>query len=187
MTALSQVEHDKSMNKLCEICGLEFVALQSNVARGRAKYCSRECFRIGITVHGYSRTRSRTYKSWISMRQRCLNRNNHKWSDYGGRGISVCDRWGSFINFLADMGERPKDKSLDRKDVNGNYEPSNCRWATATEQAQNARSNVLLTFRGRTMRLTEWARLSGIKQPTLSARLNYYGFTVEEALTMPVG
>lgn len=84
------------------------------------------------------------YRAWSNMRQRCNNPNNHKFKDYGARGISVCVRWESFENFLADMGNHPgKGYSLDRIDVNGNYEPSNCRWADAKTQANNKRKKVI--------------------------------------------
>jgi hypothetical protein len=83
--------------------------------------------------------RSRTYSTWCSMRQRCNNPNNPKWKHYGGRGIRVSERWNSFANFLADMGEKPPGTSIDRIDNDKGYEPGNCRWADALTQANNTR------------------------------------------------
>jgi hypothetical protein len=77
------------------------------------------------------------------MRQRCRNPRNPRWADYGGRGITICERWNSYANFLADMGERPAGMSLERIDNDGNYEPSNCKWATQAEQIRNQRRNWL--------------------------------------------
>ena len=93
--------------------------------------------------HGYGRrgeARSPEYRAWDAMKQRCTNPNANRYADYGGRGITVCDRWRLFENFLADLGEKPEPKSrysIDRKDGNGNYEPGNCRWATRSEQQKN--------------------------------------------------
>ncbi len=93
--------------------------------------------RVGKTRKKYSYT----YNSFKCMRDRCINPNNNRYYDYGGRGIKVCERWKWFSNFLEDMGERPEGRTLDRVDVNGNYEPSNCRWSTPKEQRNNQRPN----------------------------------------------
>lgn len=95
-----------------------------------------------MTKHGHNRMgnkRSPTYLSWAGMKQRCLNPNHDKWSLYGGRGITVCERWISFENFLEDMGVRPSNKTLDRKRVNEPYSKDNCRWATIIQQRRNQR------------------------------------------------
>jgi hypothetical protein len=91
------------------------------------------------TIHGQRALRTPTYNSWSTMRQRCANDNRPDYEYYGGRGIRVCDDWESFQNFLADMGKRPIGKTLDRKNVDGNYEPDNCRWASLSEQNRNKR------------------------------------------------
>ncbi len=140
----------------------------------------------GNKTHGDSK--SITYTSWAEMKQRCLNSNNVAHDRYGGRGIAVCQQWmDSYDVFLADMGERPsKLHSLDRyPDISGNYEPGNCRWATAKQQARNRSSNVILTFRGETMCISAWAERIGIDRKTIEKRI-HKGFTVDEALTLPL-
>lgn len=110
------------------------------------------------TEHGHARRGATTpeYRSWRSMLDRCENSNVPRYSEYGGRGICVCDQWHSFEAFLADMGPRPEGTSLDRfPDVNGNYEPSNCRWATAAEQMRNTRRNIIVEFSGEKMCLKD--------------------------------
>src|SRR5574343_1607894 len=134
---------------------------------------------MGRVTHGL--THSTTYDAWAQMKSRCSNPNTHCFAMYGGRGISVCDRWrDSCEAFMSDMGERPSPlHSLDRVDTDGNYEPGNCRWATNEMQARNRRNNVLLTHDGETMCISAWAERIGIHRKTLEKRLNHHGFTVE--------
>jgi hypothetical protein len=111
------------------------------------------------------------YKIWDLMLYRCRNPRNRAWKNYGGRGIAVCERWHKFENFYADMGPRPSlDHSLDRIDNDGNYEPSNCRWATELMQKNNRRDNVVISHDGRSMSVAQWARALGIADATLRER-----------------
>ncbi len=119
---------------LCD-CGRETVALADNIMRGLTKGCGCRV-KQGNFVHGMYGTRE--YRSWNMLVQRCTNPANDRWAQYGGRGIQVCQRWlEGFANFYADMGSRPPGTSIDRIDVDGNYEPGNCRWADAKTQARN--------------------------------------------------
>lgn len=133
--------------------------------------------------HGMSK--SSEFEAWHSMKQRCSNPNykNYKW--YGGRGIRVCDRWlNSFTDFYGDMGKRPSNKySLDRIDVNGNYEPDNCKWSTAKEQHNNKRTNKVIEVNGRTQTIQQWCDELGINSHTVYKRLSR-GWLTERALTI---
>jgi len=131
---------------MCD-CGTECEVLAGHLTGGNKKSCGclkREVLGDATRTHGLANSRStgyrnRTYGIWQAMRGRCLNPNNSRWASYGGRGIKVCVRWSKFENFLADMGEAPEGLTLERKDVNGNYNPANCKWATWAEQAKNKR------------------------------------------------
>jgi hypothetical protein len=135
-------------------------------------------------IHGKWKTPE--FGIWLRMLDRCRNPNRRAYHRYGGRGITVCDRWHSFAAFLEDMGERPSSKhTLDRIDNEAGYSPENCRWATWKEQQQNRSNNHRLTFQGETLCLSEWAQRVGIKKTTLQERL-YRGWSVERALEEPV-
>jgi hypothetical protein len=128
-------------------CGAESILAVSNLVSGNTRSCGclsrdRKVER-GRASAKHRMIKTPTYYSWSGMVQRCTNPKSKQWPDYGGRGITVCDRWLTFANFLADMGERPRGLSIDRINVNGSYEPGNCRWATAAEQAQNQRRTKL--------------------------------------------
>jgi hypothetical protein len=128
------------------------------------------------------KVKTRTQSTWENMLQRVKNPKNPRWDSYGGAGITVCDRWLIYENFLADMGERPEGTTLDRfPDNNGNYEPSNCRWATPLEQQNNMRSNRILEYQGRKQPIRMWARELNLNFSTLAKRIGR-GWTPDEAL-----
>lgn len=132
--------------------------------------------------------RTPTYRSWIMMITRCTNPRVDNYKYYGGRGISVCPRWQNFKFFLADMGERPSlAHSLDRwPNKDGNYEPSNCRWATRTKQARNTRANRIVSIKGETMTLREAAeRFSVVHYKCVHLRITRLGWPLTRALSTP--
>lgn len=124
----------------------------------------------------------KTYKAWNNAMSRCNNPKDDGYPNYGGRGITVCERWrNSFDFFVEDMGLAPKGMTLERIDFNGHYDPFNCKWATRKEQANNMRSNVLMTLNGKTMTATQWAEALGISTTRLHARLRL-GWEPEQAI-----
>lgn len=135
-------------------------------------------------THGLYGTKE--YKTWNRMMMRCYGNNAvcTKW--YRAKGVKVCLRWHTFIHFYEDMGKAPTSKhSLDRIDHTGNYEPGNCRWADAYTQQNNRSNNHLITYRGETKTMAEWARMYGINRRTLRSRIVQRGWNVERALTTP--
>lgn len=130
--------------------------------------------------HGYYGTP--TYKSWDKMMHRCTNPKCKEYVWYGERGITVCEEWKDFSNFLKDMGERPPKTTIDRINVNLGYCKGNCRWASALVQANNTRRNKHITYNGETKTIAEWAEAKGIKYDVLYSRLKKYGWSVEKSL-----
>jgi hypothetical protein len=138
--------------------------------------------RMNRPRHGM--TGSREHRSWRLMRTRCNNSKRQHYKYYGGRGIKVCKRWMKFANFLTDMGRCPPNHSLDRKNNDGNYCKSNCRWATRIEQRNNRRDTRWITHDGRTQTMKQWSLETNLKLGTLSKRLNE-GWPINRALTQP--
>lgn len=141
------------------------------------------------TKHGQARRGQQTpeYVAWVDMRGRCFNPRNKSFKDYGGRGIGVDARWcESFEAFLADVGPRPSPKhTLERVNNDRGYVPTNVRWATRAEQNANRRFNRMITFNGRTLHLSGWARQLGVSVKTLGGRIRS-GWPIERALTAAV-
>lgn len=136
--------------------------------------------------HGLSHAAAE-YDCWVAMRKRCLNENDKSYHRYGGRGITVSDRWNDFAAFLQDMGSRPSpNHSIERIDNNGDYEPSNCKWATKLEQNNNTSRTRWISYLGETKTTRDWARSIGIPHRILYARLFRYRWSVERALTEPI-
>ena len=123
--------------------------------------------------HGHARRerKTRIYNSWHGMLKRCRDKNFKEYMNYGGRGISVCERWRLFENFLMDMGDMPPAMTLDRINNDGNYEPNNCRWATRATQSRNSRQSRLYTFNGETLCLSDWAERLDLGRGTLQFRI----------------
>lgn len=151
----------------CE-CGAVVICDGANLRCGRTKSCG--CLRAeGPRVrHGLSHTK--THNTWVGMRQRCENPSDPAFPHYGGRGISVCDRWKSFDNFLSDMGMSPRSMSIERIDNNAGYSPENCKWATQSEQVKNRRTSIIYEFDGQARTLKEWGDLYGIPYKAMHHR-----------------
>lgn len=139
-------------------------------------------------THGHTTGSKQTkeYISWCRMRSRCKYKKNDHYHLYGGRGITVCQRWDSFLNFLKDMGTKPSPEySIDRVDNNKNYEPSNCRWASPAEQQKNKRTVRRVTISGETKTVPEWCAIYGINRHSVDARV-HRGWDIVDAIIKPV-
>jgi len=156
----------------CE-CGGTKLIVGPSLVRGLTRSCGclqRELVSVRSTTHGASHTS--LYKRWDGIKSRCFCVSHPSYPDYGGRGITVCDRWLSFQAFAEDMGPTfDSSLEIERIDNSGNYEPSNCRWTTSKEQGRNKRSSHRVTIRGVTKTLAEWSESSGTKLHTLRWRV----------------
>jgi hypothetical protein len=172
----------------CE-CGNKATVRGTELRYGRSRSCG--CLNSDVvsamvtkrnTTHGLSHTP--IHGIWARMIQRCHNKNSPDYEKYGGRGIAVCKRWrNSFESFYADMGARPDDDAqIDRINNNGPYSPSNCRWATRSENCSNTRRNHFITYSGKTQTMSQWAREIGITHMTLWKRINR-GWSIKRAVT----
>jgi hypothetical protein len=151
---------------LCD-CGSESITGTHHLKSGNTKSCGcRKRAVLGESTTKHGLRKHPLYSTWKGIRNRCNSPNHPRYKDYGGRGIKVCKRWDAFENFIADMGERPEGYSLDRIDVNGDYEPTNCRWASNSQQRRNARDSIYVDGK----HLAQIAEETGVSYWTLYDR-----------------
>jgi len=169
-------------------CGNSKILIMANVRQGRTLSCG--CYRKEVVSankpgkkHGLAKTP--IYDIWCLMRRRCYEVGNKNYHQYGGRGITVCEEWQeveTFVKWALEKGYTPG-LQIDRKNNNGNYEPSNCHFVTSKVNNNNRRDNRILTFKGMSMTLQQWANSTGIGRETISKRLDKLGWPIEKALT----
>lgn len=177
-------------------CGKTRIASKISVMHSKIKACE-DCAKekkknliiernkIEKLHHGHSilDKTSRTYNTWRHIKIRCMQKNHKDYERYGAKGIIVCDRWkNSFENFLEDMGERPRDMTLDRIDNSKGYNKENCRWATLKEQGRNKTNNNFISYKGETKCISEWASLLSISYGTLYSRLFKSKWSIKKSL-----
>ena len=180
---------------VCPTCGKSFDVPARELhpkrpGRSPRRFCSQVCAYPAYGPHRHGATsqgeKKPEYNSWQMMRQRCLNPKATGYDKYGGRGITICPEWDTFEQFLADAGERPAPGcSLDRINVDGNYEPGNVRWSTQQGQCNNLRKNRFIEYQGRRLTCAEWGRETGISRNVILSRLDL-GWSPERILTEPV-
>lgn len=184
----------KTTRWICQCdCGNTTKSIKTSLKNGTSQSCG--CLRSELSSqraklrkanlkHGMTRTP--IYGVWLAMRRRCENPSVERYPEYGGRGIKVCERWQKFENFFADMGPRPSDShSIERENNDGDYEPSNCRWATVDEQVYNKRTTRFLTYKGSKITTRRASEIAGIPKSNIFSRL-YNGWSVERAIEEPL-
>lgn len=179
LTALKRVSNDKYGHAiwLCECeCGNQISVLKSSLTTGRTRSCGclfKQTRHTAAKTHGQSKTR--LFGVWVNMHERCENPHRKDWRYYGGKGVKVCDEWSEFTAFAewATRNGYSDNLTIDRVDVNGGYNPDNCRWVSWEKQMNNTTRNRRITADGKTLTLAEWAKESGIKYRTLQWRLSH--------------
>ena len=177
----------KIIQWLCKCdCGNTAIVRANNLKTGHSKSC-------GCTNDKHGLSRTRLYPVWYSMKHRCYNPNDKQYKDYGGRGITVCDEWHDLRNFYKCAFANGYDENaefgictIERIDTNRNYEPSNCKWVTQKEQANNKRNNHLITYNGKTQSLAQWADEYNIPHGVLERRINRSHWDIEKALNTKI-
>lgn len=170
----------------CE-CGNEVLRSLQTLTKGAKSSCGCTSYQIGELNKKYEKgtTKSFLYSTWSGMKQRCYNQNSVSYKNYGERGIKICDEWRfdflAFERWSLANGAR-EGLQIDRINVNGNYEPSNCRWVDAITQANNKRSNRIIEYKGESHTIMEWSRITGIQESVIRSRIDKYGCTVGQAL-----
>ena len=175
-------------------CGKELNVLGVSLRNGTTKSCGclwREIISTASKTHGAcsNKTTTRLYSIWSNMKDRCTNPKHHAYMSYGGRGIKVCNEWindfATFEDWALSHGYNDG-LTIDRIDVDGDYCPTNCRWATRKEQANNKTNNRIIVVNGESKTLSEWSAISGVSTGTIWARINIYGWNAEKAVFTPV-
>lgn len=188
VTGVAELKNGKQAVPVVCDCGQQRVVHLGNLLLGKTKSCgclSKVVASDRLRTHGMSGTP--IYRVWNAMRRRCNQPNYPAYKNYGGRGVKVCERWNSFENFYADVGDAPfAGASLDRTDNNGDYEPNNIKWASKFEQANNTRRSVRFQVFGQSISIREAAEKYGLPQGTLRRRVYSNGMDLEEAVTHPL-
>lgn len=169
-------------------CGCICEKRQDLLVHGKVEYCNRFCDEKYDDLSMKNVGKQRLHNIWSLMKSRCYNKNNKSYHIYGGRGISVCDEWKNdyecFKNWAESNGYSDE-LTIDRIDVNGNYEPNNCRWITIEKQQNNRRNNKRITIGNSTHTIAEWSKISGVSQTTIWARIFKYGWNSEKSVFTP--
>lgn len=189
LVVLNRVENSRNGQSrwecICD-CGEKTIVSASNLKLGAVKSC-------GCLIHQPHNTHhlsnTRLYNIWFKMKQRCYDKRNNAYRDYGGRGITICDEWkDDFECFYSWSMENGYDEnlSIDRIDNDKGYSPQNCRWANPKEQANNRRNCVVITFKGKTMNLSQWCKELNLPYKTIHSRIYKKGWSYEKALSIPI-